>query len=133
MPIGFITVWNLCGFHYGEHLATSPAVRNKGYGKQVMQQLLKMHPGLFVLEVEEPTDEMSQRRIGFYQRCGFTLCDREYVQPPYHPEDSGLPMKLMYAGAHGIDNSFEHIRRHIYKEVYGKEEIEGNNLNKRML
>lgn len=118
-PIGFITVWHLGRFYYGEHLATSPSVRNRGYGRQIMQRLPTLCPGTFVLEVEEPTDEMSRRRIGFYQRCGFSLCERAYVQPPYRPTDKGLPLKLMYAGTDSIDTCFEEIRDEIYREVYG--------------
>ncbi len=39
--IGLITVWELNGFRYVEHLATSPAIRNKGYGKLTMEALKK--------------------------------------------------------------------------------------------
>jgi ribosomal protein S18 acetylase RimI-like enzyme len=50
--IGLITLWKLSGFLYVEHLATSPSVRNKGYGKMIMQALLKIFPdSKIVLEV----------------------------------------------------------------------------------
>ena len=32
--VGLITTWNLNGFTYVEHLATSPDVRNQGYGRK---------------------------------------------------------------------------------------------------
>lgn len=32
--VGLITVWKFAGFSYVEHLATSPSVRNKGYGRK---------------------------------------------------------------------------------------------------
>ena len=35
--IGLITVWSLNGFRYIEHLATSPHIRNKGYGLKIMK------------------------------------------------------------------------------------------------
>ena len=34
--VGLITVWKFAGFSYVEHLATSPSVRNKGYGRKIM-------------------------------------------------------------------------------------------------
>ena len=37
--IGFITVWDMGDFIYLEHFATSPSVRNKGYGKQIMKKI----------------------------------------------------------------------------------------------
>lgn len=74
--VGLITVWKFAGFSYVEHLATSPSVRNKGYGRKIMEVLQQQFPGVIILEVEKPVDEWSRRRIGFYQRCGFCLCEK---------------------------------------------------------
>lgn len=117
--VGLMTVWDLDGFHYGEHLATSPNLRNKGYGKQIMKRLRELYPDTFILEVERPTDEMAIRRIGFYKRCGFSLCEKDYMQPSYRKEGEEVPLYLMYAGTDSIDNQFESIRDTIYREVYG--------------
>ena len=73
--IGLITVWSLNGFRYIEHLATSPHIRNKGYGLKIMNKLKETYPGVIILEVERPEDEMSTRRIGFYKRCGYWVLD----------------------------------------------------------
>ena len=118
LPVGLITAWNLDGFYYLEHLATTPLIRNRGYGKQIIQQIKDLLPGVIVLEVEHPEDEMSRRRIGFYQRCGFQLCEKEYIQPPYR-EGEEVPLFLMYSGTDSIDDAFDTIRQRIYKEVYG--------------
>lgn len=63
--VGLITVWRFAGFSYVEHLATSPSVRNKGYGRKIMEVLQQQFPGVIILEVEKPVDEWSRRRIGF--------------------------------------------------------------------
>ncbi len=117
--VGLFTLWKLDGFHYAEHLATSPEVRNRGYGKLIMKQVTEMISDILILEVEEPTDEMSTRRIGFYRRCGLKLCDKPYTQPPYRKGGEGLPLKLMFYGTESIDQPFEKICDGIYKEVYG--------------
>lgn len=119
LPVGLITAWNLDGFYYLEHLATTPLIRNRGYGKQIIQQIKDLLPGVIVLEVEHPEDEMSRRRIGFYQRCGFQLCEEEYIQPPYREGGEEVPLFLMYSGTDSIDDAFDTIRQRIYKEVYG--------------
>lgn len=116
--IGLITVWQLKGFRYVEHLATSPAIRNKGYGKRIMEALQKEFPGIIILEVERPEDEMSTRRIAFYQRCGFTLCQQDYLQPPYRKGGKSLPLYLMYTGTDSIDEQYPEIRDEIYRKVY---------------
>lgn len=117
--VGLFTLWSLNGFHYAEHLATSLEVRNRGYGRLIMEKVTEMIPDTLVLEVEEPNDEMSIRRIGFYQRCGLRLCDKSYMQPPYRKGDQGLPLKLMFYGTENIDGHFDSIRDNIHKEVYG--------------
>lgn len=119
LQIGLITIWQFESFAYVEHLATSPLVRNKGYGRRIMEALQKQFRGIIVLEVEKPVDEMSRRRIGFYERCGFRLCERDYVQPPYRKGGESLPMFLMYAGTDDIAADFESIRDEIYEKVYG--------------
>ena len=37
--VGFITYWHFGDFCYGEHLATDPLCRNKGYGARILSAL----------------------------------------------------------------------------------------------
>ena len=93
--IGMISYWTMGDFYYIEHFAIDPSLRNGGYGKRVLEMIKKQLKGPIVLEVEEPNDEMSTRRIHFYKRLEFTLHKKPYIQPPYRKGDSGLPMLLM--------------------------------------
>ena len=101
-----------------EHLATSPTVRNQGYGRRILDALAREVPGVIVLEVEPPTDETSIRRIGFYRRCGYSLCELPYLQPPYRKGDSPFPLLLMFTKTESIDGDFARIRDCIHREVY---------------
>lgn len=118
-PIGFITVWQLDGFYYAEHFAVDPALRNGGYGSRVMQRLLQELALPVVLEAEVPTDDLSRRRVGFYERQGFRVWDKDYVQPPYRPGGEPLPLYLMVANETDSMPSVEAVRRAIYQKVYG--------------
>lgn len=119
IKIGLITLWKLDSFYYVEHLATSPNVRNKGYGKLILQSLLNDFSDLkIVLEVELPQDEYSKRRIGFYERNGFRLCHKPYMQPPYRKGGSSIPMYLMFSSVDNIDDVFDSIKSEIHREVY---------------
>lgn len=120
-PIGFITVWQLDGFYYGEHFAVDPSLRNGGYGSLVMKHLLHELPLPFVLEAEVPTDDLSRRRVDFYERQGFRVWDKDYVQPPYRPGDASLPLYLMVANESEVMPPVDAVRRAIYREVYGVE------------
>lgn len=115
--VGFVSFWELEGICYIEHLATLPALRGKGYGKEILEQLKKTAHKI-VLEVEEPVDEISTRRIGFYRRCGFRLCEIPYTQPPYRKNGNALPMLLMFHGCDVTEEFFEKIKNNIHKKIY---------------
>jgi RimJ/RimL family protein N-acetyltransferase len=118
-PIGFFTFWDFDTFCYGEHFAIDPARRNGGYGQQVIRALLEKINRPLVLEVELPEDEMSSRRIGFYERQGFTLWKEvPYTQPSYRPGGHTLPMHLMATEGLNPEEHFEKVKQRIYKDVY---------------
>lgn len=121
-PIGLITYWDFESFYYIEHFAINPTLRNGGYGKRTLEYLCAYFRRPIVLEVEYPTEEMAKRRIGFYQRQGFVLWEKNYRQPPYKPGDDFLPMLLMVHGKLDCERDFEMIKKRIYTEVYGVKE-----------
>lgn len=118
VPIGLLTCWKFNGFYYIEHFAIHPSQRNGGFGKQVLNHIRATMQGPIVLEVERPEEEMARRRIGFYQRQGFVLWEKDYLQPPYKTGDTWLPMYLMAYGNLESEKDFERIRKEIYSNVY---------------
>lgn len=117
--VGFLTTWRFDGFTYAEHFAIEPAVRGGGIGARVLRSFLEGLASPLVLEVELPTDDLSRRRIGFYERLGFRLDSHRYFQPPYHPGDAPLEMRLMSYGAMELDRRFDGVRETLHREVYG--------------
>lgn len=118
---GFISYWQLGEFCYVEHLATLPSLRGQGIGKKIIEKLQQVADKI-VLEVEEPVDEMTTRRIGFYQRAGFELCPLPYDQPPYRKGDGMLPMRLMFCGCAADEENFSKAKALIYDNIYNYKE-----------
>lgn len=118
--VGFITIWEFESFIYVEHFAIDASARNSGIGGKILQQFLENSNKPVVLEVELPEDEMSKRRVGFYERLGFTLDDHLYQQPPYREGDSWLDMRFMTCGNINLSENFETVKNTIYKHVYGR-------------
>lgn len=118
-PVGLINFWDFDDFLYIEHLATAAEMRNRRIGEKMLEFLLNTKRTI-VLEVERPVDELTRRRIKFYQRNGFVLLPYDYVQPPYRKGGTELPMKIMSATAAGsCTPDFETIRDTLRREVYG--------------
>lgn len=119
--VGFITYWQFDQFYYVEHFAIDPQLRNGGYGEKVLKHLqTELHQPI-VLEVEHPTDELSTRRIKFYERNGFVLWTADYEQPPYKKGYSALPMYLMVYGSLNEQTHYQAIKQALYRTVYNAE------------
>ena len=116
---GFITWWDFGGFVYGEHFAMLPECRGAGIGGEVIGRFVADAGKPVVLEVELPTNDMARRRIGFYERHGFAVCDADYAQPPYDAGGECVPMRLMSHGMSLDAEEFERVRSILYAEVYG--------------
>lgn len=118
-PVGFISYWPWSDFTYMEHFAIDNRFRGAGYGAESMTALLKLLDKPAVLEVEKPTDDLSKRRIAFYQRLGFVLNTHPYIQPPYSPDRQPLELYLMSYGNFDLDRVFDTVVTRIHNRVYG--------------
>ncbi len=113
--LGFVSIWNFGNYRYVEHFATAKDARGKGLGSSILNML----DGNIVLEVELPgSNDMADRRIGFYERNGFRPVDAEYVQPPYSPELPSLPLLLL---CRGELPDIQEVISTLHRKVYGKE------------
>lgn len=116
--IGFITYWKFDGYVYVEHFAIDPLQRGKNIGSKMLNHLIDTCGGKVLLEVELPEDEMSRRRIGFYERHGFkTREDIYYIQPAYSAEQNGMQLLLMTLGEVKLESTKD--LREMLHEVYG--------------
>ena len=119
--VGMLTTWHFDEFIHIEHFAIVPALRSQGYGSKALQTYIATQRKPIILEAEPPTDDITRRRIQFYQRSGLTLHEYPYIQPAYTPERNPVPLRLM-----GTINteiiSLPHITMTLHREVYGVQE-----------
>ena len=116
--LGLLTTWHFEEFIYIEHFAIDPALRSQGYGSEALKTFIHEQGKPLVLEAEPPTDEMTHRRIRFYERIDLTLYDYPYIQPAYTEES--LPVKLRLMGT--IDTEtipLDKVSDTLHREVYG--------------
>ena len=118
MPAGFLAVWEFESFIYIEHFAVDPALRNSGTGSAMLQELVKQYQKPICLEVELPEDELTRRRIGFYERNGFVFNEYPYIQPPISKGKSPGPLRIMTYGEAITRETFEAIKNVLYRSVY---------------
>lgn len=115
--MGILTTWQFSTFIYIEHFALAPHMRSKGFGTLALQTFIQHNTLPIILEVEPPTDALTQRRVNFYERCGLRLYDYPYIQPPYTPELSEVPLRLM--GTLPQETPLTTVAELLHREVYG--------------
>ncbi len=119
---GAMAMWDFEDFVYIEHFAIKPFYRNGGFGGKKLQEMIAWVRKPVVLEVEVPTDDITKRRVGFYERHGFFLNDYPYLQPPMRVGQGMLPLRLMTMPGKISEDVYERYRRLIHRIVYNYEE-----------
>lgn len=111
--------WHFDTFIYVEYLAVDPTLRGGGIGRRIMERLVSDSMLPVILEVEPPTDQLTTRRVAFYQRLGFQLLPDPYVQPSYGVVP-GMPLRLMLHSLNApvppppVAEMVKLIHRHVY-------------------
>ena len=90
--VGEILYWEVAGSFYIEHFCVLPSQRNKHYGQKILNAY---QAAPLILEIDPPVDEISIRRKGFYERCGFVENPYRHVHPPYHAKNHGHELVIM--------------------------------------
>lgn len=122
--VGLISVWNLLGFVFIEHFAILESKRGKEIGSQALKQVIAENIKTIIVEVEEPISDDARRRIAFYERAGFSVCEGIYYQPPYSPDKNKVKMLLMSFPEKILPPEFDEIKTRIYREVYHQKDLE---------
>ncbi len=117
---GLCIFWTFDEFTYLEHLAVNPELRGVGIGEETIS-LLHKKSQVLLLETELPVDDISKRRIKFYERNGFKLMQRQYFQPSYGKGKPEVELKLMSSIQNLYDEKLSEyilqIRNKVYRQV----------------
>lgn len=91
---GIMLYWETDAFIFLEHFAVLPELRGRGIGARALS-LLKEKGKTVILEIEDPTDEMTTRRFGFYKRNGFVMTPHHHIQAKYQLGTEDLMLKIL--------------------------------------
>jgi ribosomal protein S18 acetylase RimI-like enzyme len=116
--VGLLNFWNFETFWYIEHLAVVPIERGHHIGTEIMEIFKSKIKDPILLEVELPTIDQAKRRIGFYEKLGFSILPHNYIQPPYEVGGIPVPMLLMSNEPTFASDHFERVKELLYEKVY---------------
>lgn len=113
--MGFLWYWQLTDGVYLEHFAILKSRRNVGVGGEILDSFLAHHAKV-ILEVEEPVDELTRRRIGFYQRHKMIFNDYVYTNPGYRHEIHEHQLCLMSSQSMDEEACASFVKDFIFKK-----------------
>ena len=90
--LGIIFYWEWNYYRYVEYLAVTPELRGHGYGFQIIKHIRDSEHTI-ILEIDPLVNELSVRRLQFYERAGFTLTPYRFMHLPYRLE--AAPQELL--------------------------------------
>jgi ribosomal protein S18 acetylase RimI-like enzyme len=115
---GFVIVWDLEEFVFVEHFAVEPNLRKLGIGEWTLNAIKIQFQKTIILETELPNDEISGRRICFYERNGFHKLNLKYFQPPYDGIKPEVELILMTTKIDFTQEELDFAVNKIRKKVY---------------
>lgn len=119
--VGDILFWETENFIYVEHFCICEGLRGRKYGQRALELLAK-RGNTVILEIDPPVDEISIRRKGFYERCGFTANPYPHVHPPYHADCHGHELVIMSSPGPITQREYgafkDHLDSVVMKDVY---------------
>lgn len=93
--IGYLILWELSEFVFVEHFEIFSRFRGQNFGSEVLAQLIQKH-GELILETEPvELNTIAERRVKFYERNGFSILKKDYIQPSYGDGKNALNLFLM--------------------------------------
>ena len=93
--IGYLILWELSEFVFVEHFEIFSQFRGQNFGSEVLAQLIQKH-GELILETEPvELNTIAERRVKFYERNGFSILKKDYIQPSYGDGKNALNLFLM--------------------------------------
>ena len=84
--LGFISYWEFDTYCYVEHFAVNTALRGKGYGSNLLHTFIQSTDKIIILEIDPVTDSISEARLRFYKKCGFSENPYPHKHPAYRSE-----------------------------------------------
>ncbi|MDO5663805.1 MAG: GNAT family N-acetyltransferase [Bacteroidia bacterium] len=92
--IGLLFYWEWDSYRYLEYLAVNPELRGHGFGSQLLRYLRDTDHTI-ILEIDPLINELSVRRLQFYERAGFTLTPYRFMHLPYRLESQSQELLIL--------------------------------------
>lgn len=113
--IGYCVIWELQEFYFLEHFEVFEEFRNQKFGEKILESLQEKFEKLILETEPDSLSETAERRLRFYERNGFSVIEKNYLQPSYGEGKYTVNLFLM---ANFQPENLETLVQEIYSTVY---------------
>lgn len=113
--IGYCVIWELSSFYFLEHFEVFEEFRNQKFGEKILESLQEKFEKIIIETEPNSLSEIAERRLRFYQRNGFEVIEKNYLQPSYGEGKSSVNLFLM---ANFLPENLENLVKEVYEIVY---------------
>lgn len=94
--LALLFYWTYDDKIYIEHIAVNQQMRGQKIGSRLLEEFTAQNSGkTVVLEIDPPVDDISRRRLGFYERAGFINTGRIFTHPSYTKNGQGHQLLVL--------------------------------------
>lgn len=115
--VGAVGYFDAPKFIYFENFCVRPDKRNFGYGSRTLEILTSDLNKPFILEIEQPVDELTRRRLAFYMRNGMKENPFKHIQPHYRKDDPDLPLVVLTYGKTISQSEYDEFKKYLDENV----------------
>ncbi|SHJ17249.1 Ribosomal protein S18 acetylase RimI [Cruoricaptor ignavus] len=115
--IGYIVIWKLSDFYFIEHFEVYEKFRSKGFGSKILAKISDIFPKIILESEPSHLNKIAENRIKFYEKNGFKIIDKHYLQPSYRNDNHQVLLFLM---ANFSTENLDEIKDEIFRTVYSK-------------
>lgn len=109
--VAILFYWVFDKYVFIEHFAIDINQRGKSYGSKILKDFLEKNSKV-VLEIELLNDEVSKKRLKFYEKLDFVVNEFKHYQVPFREEDESLELLFL--------SYKEKLSKKEYEDLYSK-------------
>ena len=92
--VGILFYWLFDNTAYIEHLAIAERLRGQNYGTKILDTFCPTQEKV-LLEIDPPVDDVSIKRLGFYEGRKFRMQPFKHIHPPFKKACGDYELKVM--------------------------------------
>ena len=111
--------WKLAGDKiYIEHIAVNPLMRGKNIGSTILHNFTTQNPDCtIILEIDPPVDEVSKKRLAFYERSGFVNTGHIFNHPSFQKKGLNHDLVILSYPATITREDFDNFTETVLTDV----------------